>query len=202
MNANLSVPAFQLHPDWVGEIVARLKDDRLRDAVVSDPRMRARIAARLASEQGLPEPDLRGLLPTARQIITAYNTDTQRLVMLAGLLWNARLLARMVTRDAMANVMGQFDRADIVYAVKLREFAPPEQSTGFEPAKLREVVATSGLRCTLSWLKALPPGLAGRLRMSIPRTLSFADDAARLPAENCADILILAARSIKEPEAA
>jgi hypothetical protein len=156
-----------LHADWMADVAGRIRQPRLRELIASDPRMRLRFAARLSREQGLPEPELDGISPASRQILAAFAQDPARLVTLTGLVWNARLLARMVTREAMTPILGQFDRKDIVFALKLREFAPPEQSFGYEVGKLREFIDTAGLRCMLSWLRALPPGLSGRLRMAM-----------------------------------
>jgi hypothetical protein len=193
-------PAVVLHPDWLSDAAARIRQPRLRESFTADARMRARVAARLAVEQGLPEVETNGLNAASRQVIAALSQDPARLVTLTGLVWNARFLARMVTRDAVTPVLGQIDRKDLVFALKLREFAPAEASFGYEAGKLREFIETAGLRCILSWLKSLPPGLAGRLRMSLPRVLSFADEAAALPPAICADILILAARNFTSRE--
>lgn len=193
--------AVALHADWLSDAATRIRQPRLRESFTADARMRARVAARLAAEQGLPDAETNVLNPASRQIIAALSQDPARLVTLTGLVWNARFLARMVTRDAVTPVLGQFDRKDLVFALKLMEFAPAETAFGYEAGKLREFMDTAGLRCMLSWLKSLPPGLAGRLRMSLPRILSFADDAASLPPAICADILILAARNFTQREA-
>jgi hypothetical protein len=190
-----------LHADWLSDAATRIRQPRLRESFATDARMRARVAARLAAEQGLPDAEIQNLNAASRQIIAAISQDPARLVTLTGLVWNARFLSRMVTRDAVTPVLGQVDRKDLVFALKLREFAPAETSFGYEAGKLREFIETAGLRCVLSWLKSQPPGLAGRLRMSLPRVLSFSDEAACLPPSICADILVLAARHFTSREA-
>lgn len=192
--------AVALHADWLSDAAARIRQPRLRESFANDARMRVRVAARLAAEQGLPDAETHGLNATSRQILASFSQDSARLVTLTGLVWNARFLARMVTRDAVTPVLGQIDRKDLIFALKLREFAPAEASFGYEAGKLRDFIETAGLRCVLSWLKSLPPGLAGRLRMSLPRVLSFADEAASLPPAICADILVLAAHNFTSRE--
>ena len=129
-------PAVVLHPDWLSDAAARIRQPRLRESFTADARMRARVAARLAVEQGLPEVETNGLNAASRQVIAAFSQDPARLVTLTGLVWNARFLARMVTRDAVARVLGQIDRKDLVFAFKLREFAPAEASFGYEAGGL------------------------------------------------------------------
>lgn len=193
--------AVALHADWLSDAATRIRQPRLRESFAADARMRARVAARLAAEQGLPDAETHSLNAASRQILAALQHDPSRMVTLTGLVWNARFLARMVTRDAVTPVLAQIDRKDLIFALKLREFAPAEATFGYEAGKLREFIETAGLRCLLSWLKSLPPGLAGRLRMSLPRVLSFADEAASLPPAICADILVLAARNFTAREA-
>lgn len=195
----MSAPV-SLHGDWLNDAAARIRAPRLREAVAQDARMRARIANRLAEEQGLPQPEAQGLDASGRAIADALAQDSKRLVLLAGLVWNAKLLARMITREALASVLSQFERKDLVFAMKLKDFAPGEAQFGYEAGKLKEFIEAAGTRCLVSWIRALPVGIGGRLRMSLPRALSFHDQAAALHPQLCADILLLAARNMAARE--
>ena len=66
-------PAVVLHPDWLSDAAARIRQPRLRESFTADARMRARVAARLAVEQGLPEVETNGLNAASRQVIAAFS---------------------------------------------------------------------------------------------------------------------------------
>ena len=190
------ITPISLHSDWLQDAASRISKPNLRDTLTQDNRMRARLANRLAEEQGLPAAEEEALDAAGRTISKVLADDAARLVLLTGLLWNARLLARMITNDALKPVLAQFDRKDVVFALKLKDFAPAEGQFGYEAGKLKEFIEAAGMRCLVSWMRSLPQGLGGRLRMALPKTLTFNDQQASLPSQICADILLLAARNM------
>ena len=64
--------AVALHADWLSDAAARIRQPRLRESFANDARMRVRVAARLAAEQGLPDAETHGLNATSRQILAAF----------------------------------------------------------------------------------------------------------------------------------
>lgn len=180
--SGFEVPAEALHPDWQADWAPTLRSRAVRAEIAADPRLRTRIGRLVADGLSLPRPDAAQISAGDLVAYRAALADPARLVRLSGLVWHARMLARLVAGQQLRAYAAAVDLDDIRLALGLRDLAPVDQgaaASGFDVARFAEIVDRDGTRLVVAFAEALAPAFHGRLMLTLAKASVF--DRGRTP---------------------
>jgi hypothetical protein len=172
----LDVPYAHLHADWQGDWCPSIRSPQNREAIIRNPRLSRRPAADLARQNGL--------LPAARAGAAASFSDVvachvavshpQRFRRLLGLAVLAPAIATEIDPETVRELRTHFDAGDLRLALATRAEGDLAEAVPFAMSRITTLVDAEGHALLREWMAGLPPALADRVRLTLPKKDSAA----------------------------
>lgn len=130
------------------------------------PRLAGRLSRHLLDRLGLGQDACWDFAPPRRRLALLPAAEITRIARFAGCFLAARAIAKVIARDAVAELRRQLGDDAYVFAVKRASFMAPPESGG--PGLDAAAIERDGFACLGHWLAGEPPALALRLRLKLP----------------------------------
>lgn len=159
-----------LHPDWRRAWGPSIQGEGTRAAMEADPRLRARILARIGDAHDLAVGGEPRLDRTAGAVARALGEDRVGFQRLCGLAHIGRRIATATNREDYAVLSKAFGADRLAAAVRIAADLPERADDhGYDTEQLVPAVERIGRSVLAEWSATLPRGAADWLAMMLPR---------------------------------